>query len=247
MILRALLQVARRCVQARRRCHRQRVREGRERMQARWPRQPALRSVGCRGRAGLALPLAATAAVLLLVIVTNAARTSAPGDLAYPLRRLTETAALRLTVDPAARAARHLEQAGQRLAEAKQLWQADRTSAGALLAEGVNQMREALTDLAQATDDFKQARRVLTELVAVSYEARSWVLSVFPDAPAGVRGELEAIAAQLAIYEHWAQAGLLDLASLAGLPARRNAARCCRRCFPKSRPKLRLSRWNGSP
>ena len=53
----------------------------------------------------LALPLAAAIVAVFLVVVAGAARSSAPGDLAYPLRRFAETAALRLTADPIGRAA----------------------------------------------------------------------------------------------------------------------------------------------
>ena len=164
---------------------------------------------------GLALPLAAAIAAVFLVVVAGAARSSAPGDLAYPLRRFAETAALRLTTDPISRAERHLELAEQRLAEVQERWQAQRGIDRGVLAEGVNEIGEALGELAQATSNPNRAKSVLAELAAVAYETRSWVLSVAPEAPA-VRNELEGIAERLTVYEQWAQAGLLDLALLQG-------------------------------
>ncbi len=163
----------------------------------------------------LALPLAAAIVAVFLVVVAGAARSSAPGDLAYPLRRFAETAALRLTADPISRAERHLELAEQRLAEVQERWQAERGIDRGVLTEGVNEIGEALGELAQATNDPNRAKSVLTELAAVAYETRAWVLSVTPEAPAA-RNELEGIAAQLTVYEQWAQAGLFDLASLQG-------------------------------
>ena len=162
----------------------------------------------------LALPLAAAIAAVFLVVVAGAAR-STPGDLAYPLRRFAETAALRLTADPIIRAARHLELAEQRLAEAQKRWQVEQDIDRGLLTEVEHEIGEALGELAQATNDPNRAKSVLTELAAVAYETRSWVLSVTPEAPAA-RDELEGIAAQLTVYEQWVQAGLFDLASLQG-------------------------------
>ena len=79
----------------------------------------------------------------------------------------------------------------------------------------MNEIGEALGELAQATSDPNRAKSVLAELAAVAYETRSWVLSVAPEAPT-VRNELEGIAERLTVYEQWAQAGLLDLALLQG-------------------------------
>lgn len=187
--------------QGRERMHRAAELQAKKRWQL-WPR-------------GLVLPLAAAIVAVFLVVVAGAARSSAPSDLIYPLRHFAETAALRLTADPIGRAARHLELAEQRLAEVQERWQAQRSIDRGVLTEGVNGIGEALGELAQATSDPNRAKSVLAELAAVAYETRAWVLSVTPEAPAA-RDELEGIAAQLTVYEQWAQAGLFDLTLLPG-------------------------------
>lgn len=188
--------------------------QGRERMR-RAAEQPAKRRQMFWPR-GLALPLAAAVAAVLLVIVAGAARTSVPGDLAYPLHRLAETAALRLTADPVDRAQRHLEQAERLIAVARERWETLGTVDGAMLTEMVDEIGEALAALAQATSDPGRARTVLTELAAVAYEARLWVSNVAPGAPLEARENLQTAAARLALDEQWAQAGLFDLALLQG-------------------------------
>ncbi len=187
--------------------------QGRERMHRAAEQRPTRRWQVWPSR--WALPLVATIAAVFLVVVAGAARTSAPGDLAYPLRHFAETAILQLTTDSIGRAARHLELAEQRLAEVQERWQAQRGIDRGVLIEGVNEIGEALGELAQVTNDPNRAKSVLTELAAVAYETRSWVLNVALEAPVA-RDELEGIAAQLTVYEQWTQAGLFDLALLQG-------------------------------
>lgn len=66
------------------------------------PSVPWERRLG-RTLRGLALPLGLAVAMLAMVLIAAAAWRSAPGEPLHPLQRLVQTAALRLTTDPAAR------------------------------------------------------------------------------------------------------------------------------------------------
>ena len=161
----------------------------------------------------LAWPLGAAVALLLVVWAVGAAWNSAPGQWLYPVRQLGETAALRLSTDPVARAGQHLRQAEQRLAEL----QATSQETGAVnlqeAAQFIGDLDAALTQLARRAEG-PAAQATLQGLVTVSYEGRAWLLSSVAGLPAEQQAALGQLAGQLASMEQWAQAGLLDPASL---------------------------------
>lgn len=161
----------------------------------------------------LAWPLGAAAALLLVVWVVGAAWNSAPGQWLYPVRQLGETAALRLSTDPVARADQHLRQAEQRLAALQANWQETGAVNLQEAAQMVSDLDAALSQLARRAGG-PAARATLQGVVSVSYEGRAWLLSIVAGLPAEQQAALRQLADQLTRLEQWAQAGLLDPASL---------------------------------
>lgn len=176
------------------------------------PSVPWERRLG-RTLRGLALPLGLAVAMLAMVLIAAAAWRSAPGEPLHPLQRLVQTAALRLTTDPAARAAQHLALAELGLADMKAGWADSQEIDPDSLSRFVGDIDSALAELSRAASP---SPTTLQGLVSLAYEGRAWLLSVAEGLPAGQQAALPAIAQRLMAMEGWAQAGLVDPANLLG-------------------------------
>lgn len=161
---------------------------------------------------GLTIPLGVVAAALVAIFVIGAAWNSAPGDALYPLRRSAQTAAARLSPDPAFRARHHLRLAEQRLAEMQAAWASSQTLDLDTVAQFTDQIDRTLVELSSSSAS--ASPDTLQGLVSIAYEGRAWLLSIAAELPAGQQATLAQIAQQLATLEQWAQAGLLDPSTL---------------------------------
>ena len=160
---------------------------------------------------GLTVPLGLAAAALVVILVIVAAWGSAPGDALYPLRRSAQTAAVRLSPDPAFRASQHLQLAEQRLAELQAGWASSQTLDFNGVAQFTGEIDHTLTQLGNSSAS--ASPDTLQGLVSVAYEGRAWLLSIAAGLPAAQQGAVSQVAQQLANLEQWAQAGLLDSSS----------------------------------
>ncbi|MCB9133590.1 MAG: hypothetical protein H6647_21920 [Anaerolineales bacterium] len=163
---------------------------------------------------GLIVPLGLAAAALVVILVIGAAWSSAPGETLYPLRRLAQTAAIRVSPDANFRAGQHLLLAEQQLAELQAGWTDSQTVVLDDVTRFGGEIDRALAELAVNPESASSV--TLQGLVSIAYEGRAWLLSIAGRLPAGQQASVSQITRQLADLEQWAQAGLLDPSTLRG-------------------------------